>query len=362
MPGLLLCSDLHSDRTVDTHFAIKQIVDLAIEKRVEGVVAAGDNTDKQTQRSDPIVAFFRQLDRLQKAEIPFYYLQGQHDFDTPPWLSGHRWAQHLHKQVITIGDDTFYGLDFQPFGKLQEELEEIPERCNFLIAHQGWDEWLGFDNAPQGSFAQIPGHVDYVYSGDLHQLKDERNKNRVGNKIRTWSTGATTQRKADEPSEHYVAIYHKGKFTPHKLKSRVFVDASVMIRQEDVEDFITGFEGTLAKAMQRAAGAEYPQEMLKPRFRVTYAADLGDVVRRIDKIVADRATVLYREIPPEAKKETMKLSKAAKGLAVTPLSVLPDEVDKEEDPATFELVSRLLQASDYEAEFAAWRMEMMGEA
>lgn len=362
MAGLLLCSDLHADRTVDTQYAIRQIVDIAIERRVDGVVAAGDNTDKQTQRSAPIVEFFFQLDRLERAEIPFWFLQGQHDYDNPPWLSGHSWAIHLHKKIITIGDDTLYGLDFQPFGKLQDELEEIPNRCNFLIAHQGWEEWLGFENAAQGSFAQIPGHIDYVYSGDLHKLIDERNKNKDGNKIRTWSTGATTQRKSDEPSEHYVAFWNRGKFTPIPLKSRVFVNASLMVRPEDVTHFIDTFEAELARAVQRAAGAEYPQEMLKPKFKVTYSASLDDVVRRIDKVVADRAFVTYREIPPEAKQETMKLSKANKGVAVTPLSVLNDEVDKEEDPATYELVSRLLQADSYEEEFAKWRSEMMGEA
>lgn len=362
MSGTLLFSDSHADRGVDSQYALAQISAIAIERRVEAVIGAGDLFDKQTNRSGPISAFMQFMDKLEKASIPFYYLQGQHDQDDPNWLSAHRWATHLHKKIITIDDDTFYGLDFQPFGKLQEELEEIPKRCNFLIAHQGWEEWLGFDNAPQGSFAQIPGHIDYVYSGDLHQLKDERNKNAVGNKIRTWSTGATTQRKADEPSEHYVAIYRKGKFTPVMLKSRVFVNASAMIRPEDVTEFITGFENELAWAMQKAAGGEYPPEMMKPRFRITYAADLDDVVRRIDKVVNDRAIVTYREIPPEAKQETMKLSKAAKGVAVTPLTVLPDEVDKEEDPATFELVSRLLQASDHEAEFAKWRVEMTGEA
>ena len=47
---------------------------------------------------------------------------------------------------------------------------------------------------------------------------------------------------------------------------------------------------------------------------------------------------------------------------MTPLSVLDQEVDKDESPQVYELVSRMLQATDKELELSRWRAEFMGDA
>lgn len=359
----LMCSDLHMDRTIDTHFAFQQIVDHAVRTRAMFVVIAGDISDKQTQRSEPVAALFRGFDKLRDAEIPVYYLQGQHDYDTPPWPAGHAWPTHLHKLHLDIdGETQMYGLDFQPFGKLQDELAEVPRGGNLLIAHQGWEEWLGFDNAPQGSFAQVPGHVEMLYTGDLHKLVNERNKNADGVKMLTVSSGATTQRKADETDEHwFMAFDPKRKvFVRQPLKSRIFIDWSLMTQPAHVDRFMDTFAAELAVAQQKAAAGDYPDGMLKPRLRVTYSASLEDVVRRVTKLVGNQVEFLhFKEIPPEERREAMRLSKAEKGVAVTPLSVLGDEIDKDEDPEAYELAQRLLTTTNIEEEFARWRSENM---
>lgn len=359
----LHASDTHlRARAGDEEHAFVQIVDAAVASKVEYVMLAGDLLDKQSNRARVVTFLYQQLDRLEAAGIEVWYTQGQHDFDDPPWFSGHRWARHLHKKTPAYGGVKFYGLDWQPFGKLQEELAEIPDDVDFLVCHQVWANWMGDIAAPQGSFEQIPEHVKYVQTGDLHQWKLEQRKNAGGRKMTVLSTGATTQQKIDEPPEHHYALFWPdGRLEKKTLTSRVMIDSSLMTQDKDVEQFMAELEPELASAYQKAAAAELPDGLHRPYLRVNFHATLGDVVRRVEKAVKDRAVLYFRQHLPPAKQEAYKAAKAAKGDAVTPLSVLHEEVDKEERPAVFELVTRMLTATDKDMEFAKWRSEVLGE-
>ncbi len=363
-PDGLHASDTHlRPRRGDEQYAFRQLVDAAIAEGVEYVCLAGDCFDKQSNRSEVVTFAFKEIDRLEQAGIGFLYTQGQHDADDPPWFSGHRWAMHLHKKKFdnNAGTRMLQGLDWQPFGDLQEALAEIDPIVNFLVCHQVWSDWMGDVASPQGDFAQIPGHVTHVHTGDLHQWKLEKHKNADGEKMSVLSTGATTQQKIDEPSRHYYALlYPDNRIVKKALKSRVFVDCSLMATDKDVEVFMSELEPTLAECNQKWAAGDMPPELQKPLIRVTYASRLGDVVRRVEKAVGDRANLVFKEIPPEEK--TTVFYKAAEGVAVTPLSVLPDAVDKKESPQLYGLCERLLAAADPELAFAAWRAEYLGDA
>lgn len=364
-PLFLYCSDTHlRSRRPDEQYAFQQIIDRAVRLRVD-VVAAGDLFDRQANRSDAVTFAYRQLNRLTSAKLTFYYTQGQHDFDDPPWLHGHPSAVHMHKQEIDFGEVIAYGLDWQPFGKLQEELAEVPGAANFLVTHQVWGDWMGDIAAPQGEFAQIPGHVKYLATGDLHQWRLEQKRNADGAKMTVCSTGATTQQKISEPAEHFYALFYPdGRFAPQKLNSRVMIAADVMNRPEDVDRFVAEIDATLAEAAQRAAAMDLPAAMQKPYLRVTYSGTMPDALRRITRAVADRAILYPTELVPEEKTAAYKASAQAAGggAAVTPISVLHEEVDRDDEPDVYELVERMLLASDQEQEFARWRSDQMGEA
>jgi len=359
----VLCSDTHArPRREDERHAFRQIIDKAVALKVP-VVAAGDLIDKQSNRAETITFLYRQLDRLGEAGLWFYYTQGQHDFDNPPWLSAHPYAFHMHKKGVTLGDFVLYGLDWQPYGKLQEELAEIPPDANMLVCHQVWADWMGDRAAPQGSFAQIPGHIKCVLTGDLHNWKLEERKNADGKKMLVVSCGATTQQKIDEPDRHYYALLcPDGRVEQRKLNSRLFIDCSLINTENDIDLFMAELEPTLATAAQKANAMELPVEMTKPYMRVSYSSKMPDVVRRVEKAVADRAILNFKQLlPPEKLDAYKKAKKAEKGEAVTPLSVLSQEVDKEEKPAVYELVERMLGATDKELEFARWRSEFLSE-
>jgi predicted phosphodiesterase len=358
----LLFADSHLKRRVDEQFAMRQIADLAKRKKVKHVIGAGDILDKQSNRADTISYLFEFIYQLEEAGITFWYLKGNHDWDEVGWPEGHRGAKHLHKQTLEFESLTAYGLDYQPHGKLQEELAEIPRGCNLLVAHQTWGDWMGDIASPQGDFAQIPGHVTHVFSGDLHQVKMDKCKNADGRIMLCISPGATTMQKIDEPAEHFCMLLDtKGIFSKSGLKSRVLIDWDVMNHTEDVERFVAEIEAELATAQQTAAANDYPETMLLPYLRVTYSHKLVDVVRRVEKVVAGRALLNWKELPPEAKQpqknKVLKQALGAAAAAVTPLTVLPTKVDKEEKPEVFDLASRMLSSNNFEDEFGRWWTE-----
>ncbi len=355
-------ADAHQKRRADEQFALKQVVDAAIKHKVKCVIGAGDLLDRQTNRAETVGYFFKQLDRLEEADIGFDYLQGQHDWDEPSWMSGHRLSCHIHQATFEMGPYAGYGLDFQPFGTLQEKLAEIPEDCNLLVAHQGWGAWMGEEKSPQGDFAQVPGHITHVVTGDLHHWKLEKHKNADGVKMLTLSPGALCMQKINEPADHFYALMTEaGIFEQKPLQSRVFIDWSALMRTEDLDKFMSEIEGELAAAQQTAASKDYPEEMLRPYLRVTYLHTLTDAVRRIEKAVAGRALLYWKELPPEDKAPAKDRPKVVKGAAVTPLMVLPKKVDKDKQPEVFDLTTRLLTAQEHKEAFQNWWTETLGE-
>jgi hypothetical protein len=357
----LICSDTHLRmRHFDEKFAFTQIIDQAIRLRVP-IIAPGDLIDRQANRSETITFLYSELSRLHAAGLLFYFTQGQHDQDDPPWLSAHPAAVHLHKTSVELGDYELYGLDWQPFGKLQEELAAIPATVTMLACHQVWQNWMGTVTVPQGSFDQIPGHITHVFTGDLHQWRLEMHPNNDGNKMQVLSCGATTKQKIDEPdTHHYALLKTDGSIQKKDLLSRQVLPLGTCVRTEDLDYLLAEFEPLLATALQKAAANNYPPEMQQPYARVVYSSRLTDTVRRVTKLAAGRALLNFKEIPPEEK--TAAYARAREAVtteAVTPLSVLATVVDREHEPSVHTLAELLLVADDPEAAFAQWRSDWL---
>lgn len=362
-PGLFL-ADAHQtvgSKQIDAEFALDQVEQIAAEYGVEWVIACGDTIDKQRNRSRPIANTYRFITRLHERGIEFAFNEGQHDADEPPWFSGIESAVHLHRRSLDLCGINVYGLNYLPRGRLQQELDKIPKKTDLLVAHQVWADWMGDIALPQGSFADIP-IVKAVVTGDFHQKLLQRNiRGKDGQKMTVVSPGALYQKAINEPPEHFVFLLNdKLEFESVKLRSRVFIDWERMITEEDVEQFVKRFDREWRKAMDEASARKLPAPLSKPMLRVTYAARLPDALRRIKNAVADRAIVFTKELPPETK-ESKAVKKAGKAETVTPLTVLPDEVDPDKEPEVFNLVSGMLEAADPQLALEAWRRELLGE-
>lgn len=361
---VLFVADAHQNvgpKQYDAEFALSQAEEIAIENNVDWIVFLGDTLDKQRNRSRPITRMYQCIEKMRAADIQFGYITGQHDADDPPWFQGMEHAQHLNKQLVELGDIPAYGLDYQPIGKLQEELDLIPKSAEVLLAHQVWGDWMGDIAAPQGYFSDIPV-VKSVVTGDFHQYVLEVKRGKDGQKMQVCSPGCLYQQAIDQPSEHFCMLMRSSlKLEPVTLRSRVFVDWPRIITEENLESFIAEFDKELDKARDTAADRKLPEQLRRPMFRVTYSAEIPDALRRIERAIQGRVWLYTKEIPAEVRNKKSVSKVDAKAEVVTPLMVLADEVDPKEEPEVFNLVQRLLETpdADVDQELAAWRNEQL---
>ncbi len=358
-----MCADVHSRRRPDEQYALRQIIDIAIEEEVKQVLAAGDLIDRQTNRAESINVWHRQLDRLENAKIEFLFVEGQHDLDDPPWLAGHRWAEYVHKKVFPVGGKlTAYGISYQNWGDLQAALAEVPEGVEFLMMHQVWGDWMGDIAAPQGDFAQVPGHIKWLLTGDLHQCCIETHKNAGGKKMTVISPGATCKQKVDEPNEHFVIIMDKsGNLIKKKLRSRPYIESELIQDEETLDEFLKTIGPEIGRVNE--ANQDLPEDVRKPVVRVQFGHRMFDAAPRVERGLQHLAILKFKQLPPPERIEAAKARGEARknGEAVTPLSVLAKRVDREKRPTLYNAAERLLRSQDPEEEFRRWWAEQLQE-
>lgn len=364
MTRIVFTSDAHEQsgaRRVDSFFGMEQIVSHAIKIKADAVVGAGDMMDKQRNRSAVATHMYRQITRLEKKGIPYLYLEGQHDADDPPWASAHPNAKLLHRELVVIGKYKLYGLSFQPFGVLQEELAKVP-KCDVLVAHQGWTEWMGEETNPQGDFAQVT-NAKMVVTGDYHKHVSAVVDNADGKKMKVFSPGCTYQKAINEPSQHgFWVLNDDGTMESVKLKSRPFIDSDIIRTTEEADAFVAKLPGLIRAAKKTAGAQELPEGIHTPLVRVNYSKRLGDIVRRVEKAANEEAMLFWKILPSDDDEDTAdraSVIKTKKGETLTPMTALPKFLDKTKEPEVYGLLKATLDSPDKAKSFADWRTEFL---
>ena len=372
MPNLLasVISDAHAnsrERKEDAFFALDQFFDYTLEHDPPWCLLLGDMLDEQRNLPEPINFYHRWFDRLERKEIGVGAIQGQHEAcDEETWLGGHHWVQHLHRQMILVGDYHVYGLDFTPADKLQAELADIPNHADILLAHQVWADFMGDIAKPQGSFADVP-HVKFLFTGDYHKTVIQGFVGKDGQLIKVVSPGSTHMRAINEPPDKYfITFWDNGAVKKVKLKSRPVMNWSPMATSEELEAFLAEFDKTLEATL--AENPDLPESLQKPMLRITYASRLEDAPRRIKRKVDGRALLYWDEVPSQERQDARKAAVQAvkTGGGLTPAAVLPTLVNPKKKPEVYALLTRLLDAGekshDVDAELARFMAEFMSAA
>jgi hypothetical protein len=343
----------------DSYHAFRQITQFAIDNELP-LIGAGDLLDKRVNEPDPIVFLQRQLKELAHREIPFYFIQGQHEFDDTPWLELGHTAIHLHEQVLTLGDLEIHGLDYQGADKLKEKLDNLPDSADVLVAHQVWSDFMGDIALPQGAFADVP-HVGTLITGDLHKCIFKKFEGKGGQDLRVFSPGAGCQMNISEPSKHHFGVLNEdGYIDVVNLTSRKF-DEFVCINNDDVEELLENVNAYLEGAAEFASDNGLPPELHTPLWRVEYSHRVSDLPRRLGKIVGERAHLFWKELPQEREESKIleQVPDLRKGEALTLETCLPQELDPKEEPEAYALAARVLDAEDPELEANRWLKEQM---
>ena len=324
-PMFVVSADWHLCRSAwrrsgidgDAAYGLRQVVDLCLSLDVP-LLAAGDLLDTTDPDPDDVRVVREQMDRMATAAIPVFYVQGQHELDRQrPWLSAiHTWPTYVGDPSEAhdfCGRLRIRGLDWQPAGRLQEELAKPRgDKADVLLCHQAWRDFMGGDGSrSEGAFTEVRDHL--VLTGDYHRHVVATYTPLGGPSVSgtAYSPGPTHMTSIDEPERKAVFLFVKTDDMDCHFGLRA---ESVWLRTRPVRRFAVHDEGELVEllthglplALEAAAAeaADLPDHLRRPLVRVAYAADIPGARRRLEAACRDLFHLFPKCLPTPAAVET----------------------------------------------------------
>ena len=369
---MLVTSDLHLSDKIwkhrpiegDSYYSWRQIVDLAIDQDCKAVTLAGDILDKQINLSRPVKELTSGLSRLSDARLEVYYNQGQHEYQSHPWMSLNESTVWLQQDMITTaGGHTISGCDYQDADGLLAFLKTSSAReSDVLVCHQVWLEFMGEECKPQGSFADIPGNVSYLITGDYHEHICQK----FGN-LTVLSPGSTHLRSISEPEDKFIFFVEftdagKVKIKSHPLITRRKFEID-LVKNPSFETAASAIEGYLGLAEEYADEHHMPEVVRKPLMRLVYPKDEVDLCNKVTKLVGDRAHMFYKQVKQVSAEslDPQLVNYVESTDRVNMSHCLDTFIDKKKQPKTHSLASKLLSAPDPEQALHRWVKEQVND-
>jgi DNA repair exonuclease SbcCD nuclease subunit len=360
----------HPTLVGDPYHSLNQIIDYCIEKNCP-LIAGGDLFDKPVPDPVSVSVMCREMDRMQAEGLPVYFIQGQHERvkrsamdatglgGAAEWMSVHAWPTHVHKQTFTIEGQQFYGLDWTPPDRIEEELAAIPEGTYFLVCHQVWREFMGDTVCqPECNLGMVPTARE-VLTGDFHETLSASD----GAYKVMHSPGSISMRSMGEASDkyfyHFLRQLHDPDFPsmhddePHpkeqiRLSTRAMAEVTI-----DTEETLDAFVQYTPEPVSGDT-AELPEELSRPMLRINYHDDIPEVYNRIiaavERYEPSPHLFLYpKRVREDAIEVDEEMREQLRGQGL--LGCLAQV--ESEDSATYKTTSRLLQSTDPAAEIEA---------
>jgi predicted phosphodiesterase len=255
-PIMVLSSDWHLSpqswkkhpRIVkDSYYSLSQIVDIALSLNVP-LIGAGDLFDVKTPPSESVLACYKEMSRLEKANLPVYYVQGQHEFSDDPWMGLCKNAVDIDSfkknsddpEIFEINGISICGMDIcqSPLnfgiklGKLIEKANN--SRFDLFVTHQVWGDFIKKSEEPyllkNATFANM------VYTGDFHKdlILD------IDGVTCVSSGSIAMQANNENPNKRVFILNDDMSLSSYWLKTRPFV--SLEIKTEKDFEFVMDSE------------------------------------------------------------------------------------------------------------------------
>lgn len=329
----------------DAYFSFEQIIEYCVAESLP-LVLGGDILDKERNFARPIQVLCRQLDIMRDAQLPVYYIQGQHErnYDAT-WLGIHPWPQHVHKQQFSINGCKIYALDWCPRSDIKQELAAVPPDTEILVCHQVWKDLMGNVGRPECALSDV--HVvRNVLTGDFHVTTMVDAPNAGGDLARLISPGSTCLRSVNEPPKKNFYVVHDSpgdNFGKHTFEVRELRTRPIRIYTvSDVETLDALCAGDLLQHIAEMR-SDLPDHIAKPIVRIKYNTAIPDAYLRLSTVVGDSAHLFCDPIV-EKKKATSKTVNTAADLLEAVLDILGAE------SAQANFAQALLHADDPAAE------------
>jgi hypothetical protein len=203
--------------------------------------------------------------------------------------------------------------------------------------------------------------VKTMVTGDYHVYRKVETRGRDGQELLVISPGSTAMQSIDEPPEKYVAVLHEdGKWTRKKLRTRPLIAWEDITTAAHVDRAIELLAEQIAKAWDESN--DMPDEVRKPLLWLKYDRDLGDVQRRLLKVIEGKAHVFWKELVkerPEVEQRRTAARAAGQRRGTTMESLLPEYLAGKTLEHLQPTAQRLLQSEDVEGELRRLREEAL---
>ena len=336
----------------DAYHSFNQIVDYCIENKLP-LILGGDVLEKKNNSARPIAKLCDSLSRMQRAEVPVYYIQGNHEYDrNAPWLSVHPWPIHIHKALWLLGGARVYGLDWLPRGEIQTAFQEVPADTEILITHQVWEDLMKGVGRTECKLEDVH-HVKTILAGDFHVTTTVEGTGAQGQPIRMLSPGSICMQDLGEAHHKFFFVIARepdGKisFKSRQLETRRF--ASYVVKEQEYLDELCAGKLAFDAELALTESEHLPDEIQKPIFRIKFDKKLPDAFLRLTTAVGDSVHLFCEALVD--KHGTVNRSANRVGAKNDLLAVLADLLG--EDSAEYRLASALVSAEEPSKELEAF--------
>lgn len=165
----------------------------------------GDLFDSTRPDSHSVSQYLEGVQQLQAANVPFFFIEGNHDLASPPWAKVSAWAQPA-EGLFHIAGIPFYGLGYKSAATLSGELTRIPMETRVLLSHQAWKEIQGV-GAVDAAFSALPRGMTLL-TGDYHVCDVYHGFAQDGQPVTAYSPGSTALQALNEPAAKNFGILY----------------------------------------------------------------------------------------------------------------------------------------------------------
>lgn len=295
------------ERKEDFMDAFEQVIDIAIEEKVETVVHAGDLFDKKNPGLSTIRNTLSLLKRLNEANIPFLGIEGNHDKQrATQWLDVFE-ELGLAYHVIDEPVEGVYGMDFM--GRKDIEVPECDDGVEILLLHQFVEDDDIPVPSPELTLDELWGKAPIIVMGDYHSRKVWRKDNQL-----IMYTGSSERHSTRERNPRSVSIidtetmeieeieldtrnFVKGSY--QELKDSKAVEGAVVELEDRPDDLDLAEDKLLRngaiKVLVKRGNQEDEVEDVDMEFESHHVADvveqelpeLSDTAQRVEEIIRD---------------------------------------------------------------------------
>lgn len=334
----------------DANESLRQIIDSCLQHSLP-LVLGGDDVDQKRPGPAVVALWCRQIDRMQQANLPIYYIQGQHGHDRfSPWLNVHAWPLYIHRQLVNIRGVNVYGIDWCPRGEFQQELAQVPPQTNILVTHTVWEEFMGSRCVTDGSQKEVP-YASMLLTGDFHKTRQDLVVTNDGRHMVVISNGSTCLQEISEPLPKYFHCIGTDSGSLQALAQPLLTRERLEFNLMTPADLVQ-FEQQIQQVYSRPG---MPSEIALPVVKIRYSEAIEGIYSRLIELAAPEDRLFLEPVPLQREEIVVDYNAAPLGAFDGLTNAIVSLAAGDQQLATD--ARRLLAAADRPAELEAMFQE-----